>query len=319
MQTSRRELLDDFLAFVNATGDTRKRDIAERLLNRVLEKIWMLRGWTCFIDPDGWSFSTVALTRAYALPDHFGRVSGNNRVIRNLTSGQQIFPLDRNAAEEAYPDTETSLDAPGTPVEYWIAGTTPVQAQPSSSGQALEVVSSSASDTTVRAYIEGLSTGNLVVQNQVTLNGTTPVALGTFKRVLQFGKSYPAGTDPTTELTTSVGTVTLRVTAGATLQTLAPWQSARDHQTIVLRPTPASVISIGLPILRAIESYYLDATPLPPFWTNAVFDGLVHFWRVGDHDVSEDGAGMWPSLKELIEHDNAQLAQGRRFAKGFGL
>jgi hypothetical protein len=312
MQTSRREILDDFLSFVGAAGDAKARDRAERLLNRVLEKIWMLRGWRCFIDPTVWEFSTVANTRAYALPDHFGRISGNNRTLRNLTNGSVIHPWDRSDLEEVDPLIGTTLEQPGCPTRYQIAGTSPVQTQPSSAGEALEVLSSSLSDTTVRAYIEGLTTSNLVAQAQVTVNGVTPVPIGTWSRILKFGKSYPAATTPTTELTSSEGTVTLRKVSGATeLQVLAPWQAAREHQTIVLAPVPNGVYTIGLPILRAIERAYLDGDPLPPQWTNAVFDGMTMGWRVSD-DGGFDSVGMWPTLVDLVSNDNAQAAQARR-------
>jgi hypothetical protein len=192
-----------------------------------------------------------------------------------------------------------------------------VQVQPSSAGQALEVLSGNAADTVAKVFIEGLTTDGLVGQNEVTLTGTTPVAIGTYTQILRFGKAYPSGTTPTTELTSSAGEVTLRVVGGATLQTLRPRLSARDHQQIVLSPVPDGVYTIGIPILRGIETINRDAAPLPPNWTNAVFDGMVHFWRVSDHDVSEDASGLWPSLKELIEYDNAQQAQARRFGKPF--
>lgn len=318
MQTSRRELLDDFLSFVGAKGDEVQRDQAERLLNRVLEKIWMLRGWRCFIDPDVWTITTVANQRAYALPDHFGRISGNNRIIRNLTTGRRIQPRDRSDLEEDDPGTGTALATPGEPTQYEIAGMTAVQTQPDAAGEALEVLSDSSSDTDVRVFIEGLTAGNLVAQRQVTLNGTAPVSLGTWARVLKLGKSYPDGVTATTDLTTSEGSVTIRTTVAQTaLQVLAPWQSSREHQTIVFQPTPAGIYSIGLPIFRAIERYYNDADPLPPLWTNAVFDGMVMAWRVGNRDVDFDNVGVWPTLKDLIEYDNAQVAQERRKRQPF--
>jgi hypothetical protein len=108
----------------------------------------------------------------------------------------------------------------------------------------------------------------------------------------------------------------LRIVSGSTsLQALAPWQSSREHQTIVLYPMPDTVYTIGLPILRAIERSYFDGDPLPPHWENAVLDGMVHFWRVGSADAQEDQSGMWPSLKELIEYDNSERAVARRRAK----
>jgi hypothetical protein len=311
MQTSRREFLDDFVSYIGAAGDAVARNQAERLLNRILEKIWMLRGWKCFIDPDVWTFSTVANQRAYALPDHFGRISGNNRTVRNLTNGRLITPRDRGTGEEDDPTVGTSLEVPACPTEYSIAGVSPVQVQ--ATGVACEVGSDDAADTTVRVFVEGLTTANLVAQRQVTLNGTTFVDVGAWNRILRFGKSYPEGIAPTTELTSSVGNVTLRRTAGAvSMQVLAPWQPSREHQTLVLTPVPDGVYAIGVPIFRAIERMYFDADPLPPNWTNAVFDGMTRFWRVADRDIAEDGSGLWPALKELIEYDNALSAQERR-------
>jgi hypothetical protein len=179
MQTSRREVVDDLLTFVGAAGDTKARKRAERLLNRVLEKIWMRQAWGCFVDPDVWEITTTANTRAYALPDHFGRISSSNRIVRNLTTGREIYPRDRGDLEHDDPATGTSLEVAGPPSQYAITGSTAVQRQPSSSGDALEVVSDSASDTTVRIFVEGLTTDDLVAQRQVTINGTTPVSIGT--------------------------------------------------------------------------------------------------------------------------------------------
>lgn len=310
MQTSRRELLDDFLNYVNAFGDSAKRDQAERLINRVIECIWLKRGWRQFVDPDVYQFSTVANQRAYVLPDYFGRVSGANRVVRNLTRGTLMVPRDRSDLEEEDPKIGTTLETASCPSSYEIAGVTPVQAQPASTGEALEWVSDSGSDITIRAFLEGLDANGVMVQSQITMNGVTPVAAGTWSKIYEAGKSYPEGTAATTELTTSEGTVTLRKVAGATtLQTLAPWQSSRSHQTIVLYHVPDGVYVIGVPILRAPAKLYRDADPLPPFWTNAIFEKMVLSWRVADKNVDADGADTWPALIDLITYDNAQTAQ----------
>ncbi len=307
---ARRELLDNFLSFVNAGGDAAKRDQAERLLNRVIECIWLKRGWRQFLDPTVYQFTTVANTRAYALPDYFGRVSSANRILRNLTRGTRLTPRDRSDLEREDPQIGTSLEQAGSPSSYEIAGVTPVQRQPASTGEALEWVSDSASDTTVRAFLEGLDANGVMVQSQVTLNGTTPVAAGTWSTLYEAGKSYPFGLVATTDLTTSEGTVTLRTVAGAiTLQTLAPWQSSREHQTIVLYHVPDGVYAIGVPILRAPVRLYRDADPLPLFWENAIFEKMVLSWRVADQNVGPDGADTWPALVDLICYDNAQTAQ----------
>jgi hypothetical protein len=238
-------------------------------------------------------------------------------VIRNLTSGTQIIPRDRSDLEEMDPQIGTSLETSGSPTSYMIAGVTPVQVQPASAGEALEWVSDSASDTTVRAYLEGLDANGVLTQSQVTLNGTTPVAAGTWGTLMAAGKSYPFGTAATTELTTSEGTVTLRKVSGTVLQTLAPWQSAREHQTIVLYRVPDTVYTIGVPILRAPARTYRDADPLPLMWENAIFEKMVLAWRVADSNVSADGSEMWPALVDLITYDNSQTAQAFRQRQPF--
>jgi hypothetical protein len=314
MLTTRREFLDDFLSHVNGTGDAEARNQAERLINRVIETIWLKRTWRAFHMPDAYEFSTVANTRTYALPDYFGRVASKDGHIRDLTTPRPVLPIELSELQALDPNQGTSLEAAGAPVRYAIAGSAFVHTQPSSSGDALEVVSDSASDVTVRAYIEGIRDGQWD-RNQVTLNGTTPVAIGTWSKVLKFGKSYPDGTDATTELTTSEGTVTLRKVTGATeLQKLLPAESAREVQTLLLYPVPDSVYSMAISIIRAPERLYRDADPIPNMWTNAIFEKMVISWRSADGDGRNiDIADTWPALVDLICFENSQAAQTHRF------
>lgn len=314
MQTTRRVLLDDFLLFIGDAGDAPARNRAEVLLNRVLETVWMKREWSQFQMPSAYEVSLAAAARTVALPDYFGRIGGAKKQIRNLTKGGVIDPVDRAVIEDEDPYQGTSSETAGCPRRYFLAGTTPVQTQPStSSAEALEVLSDSSSDTTVRAYVEGLNSSGIVTRAQVTLNGTTAVAVGSFKAPLtKFGKAYPEGTDPATEGTSSVGTVTLRkVTGGTVLQTLAPDQDARDHLTLIVYPVADAAYTLAIPIIRAVESVYRDADPLPPFWRNAVFEKMVMAWRVGDRDGAlVDTADTWPALVDLVCFDNEQTRRG---------
>lgn len=317
MQISRRAFLDDFLAYVNEPGDAIARDMAERMLIRVVEAIWLKRSWRQFLMPDAYEFSTVAGTRAYALPDYFGRVSSLNRTLRNLTTGIALAPIDRSDLEAQDPNQGTSLETPGTPGIYLIAGTAGVHNQPAAAGESLEVLSSSAADVAVRVYIEGLNTAGQWTRNQVTLNGTTPVDLGSWKTIQAFGKAYPEGTTATTELTSSEGSVTLRTTAAATeLQLLLAEESAREVQTLTVYPVPDGVYRIAVPILRIPEALTKDAAPLPSLWTNAVFEKMVISWRAGAKDgLTIDTADVWPALIDLVCHENAQQAQELRHRK----
>lgn len=310
MQTTRRELLDDFLHYVNAYGDPTMRNQAETLLNRVIEGIWLKRGWRQFLDPTVYEVSTVANTRQYALPSYFGRVSGTNRTLRNLTDGARLIPKDRSDLEEMDPTVGTSLEIAGSPRAYAISGTMPVQVQPAATGEALEAISTSVNDTTVKVYLDGLDANGIETQSEVTLTGANPVALGTWGPLTAFGKAYPEAITATTELTTSEGSVTLRkVSDGTVLQKLAPWQSARMHQTLVLYPIPDQVYVIGVPILRAPLQTIRDADPLPAMWGNAIFEKMVLAWRVSDQNVSADGNDVWPALLDLMTYDNGLTAQ----------
>lgn len=319
MIQTRREFLDDFLRYVNAFGDDNKRTQANTLLNRVVQTIWLKRAWRQFVMPDPYVLSTVANVRSYALPSYFGRVSSHDRTIKNATTGRDLQPIDIDVLRQRVPTQGTPLEVANCPAYYAISGLTPVQVQPSSAGQALEVLSDSAMDVGVRVYIEGLDATGLEIPVQVTLNGVTPVAVGTFSQILSFGKSYAAGTTPTTEETTSAGTVTLRVVGpGATLQTLAPDQSARDHQVLVLAPMPDQIYSISVPVLRTPRPLIKDADPLPLNWVPAVFDKMVIAWRVGDRDLSADNSDTWPALVDLVCFDNAQTAVQNQRRRPYG-
>lgn len=305
--------MDDFLGYVGDAGDAGARNRAETLLNRVLECIWMKREWSQFLMPNVYEVATLATSRTIALPDYFGRVSGATRRIRNLTNGVEIDPITRSDLEELDPTQGTSLETPACPTHYMLAGTTPVQTQPAAAGVAMEVVSTSTADTTVRVFVESLDANGIVTPVQVTLNGTTPVAVGTlYPPVTKFGKAYPDGTTPTTEGTSSEGTVSLRrVSDSVVFQRLAPGQDAREHLTLVLYPVPDAAYTIGVPILRGIEQQYRDADPIPAFWRNAVFEKMVIGWRAGDRDGSTiDTADTWPALVDLVCFDNAQTQRG---------
>lgn len=308
MQKSRREAIDELLDFAGELNDSGARDTAERLLNRALETIWLKHPWSQFISPAPLQITLVANQRSYALPDHFGRVrSPRSNPVRNLTRGTSLRLLDDSVLFDQYPESGTTLEVASDPSCCSIFGTVGASTQPAAAGDALEVVSSSAADTTVRVAIAGDDTSGRNTRAQVTLNGVTPVAIGTWTFVDEFGKSYPAGSDPTTELTSSAGTVTLRKTAGGTvLQTLFPEESARRHQVFLVYPKPTAADVLAVPFIRSINRLYNDADNVPSAWGPALFEEMMIQWQVGTGDLPMAQAGRVTraAFMDLVMFDN---------------
>ncbi len=318
MITTRKEALDDFLNWVAEGGDSVARDLAERALNRAVLAIWLKRAWTQFRALAPYEFTTTPGVRAYVLPRQFGRMSTQDGSIRNLTRGTRLYPADQPGLDEIDATAGTSLEQPGSPKLYLINSTSPVTVQPAAGGEACEVVSSSGGDVAVRVYIDGFDASGVSARAQVTLTGTSPVAVGTWSRIVEFGKSYPEGTDPTTELQSSEGAVTLRTTGGTVLQTLAPDEAAVDLPVLTLYPKPDAAETYAIPYLAAPRRMLHDADPLPRFWGNAVFEEMQVQWRVNGGDLASDAQVPRPHLVDLIALENANRVPVTRYRRPFG-
>lgn len=319
MQQTRRELLDDFLHFVTEHGDSVAVEIAGRVLNRAMLALWMKHPWAQFRAQTPYEFSTVANRRDYALPRHFGRMAHRDGRIRNLTGGEWLLPIGRGELDEAHPEAGTSLDTAGTPRGYLLDNTVGVSVQPSSAGEACEVLSSSASDTAVTVFVEGLDANGVYTRTAVTLTGTTAVTVGTWARIERFGKSYPDGTTPTTDQTTSAGIVTLRTTSGlTTLQALLPDESAVDLPVLTLYPTPNAVFTIAVPYMIAPRRLRHDADPLPRFWGNALFEELTVQWALNKGKLTSDAQVPRPHLADLVALENASRIPQTMHRRPFG-
>lgn len=315
MQQSRTEFLKEILDFIGQADDTGACDTMERILNVALQTLWGKRAWRAFVYPSPYELTTAASTRRYALPDWFGRVSGNEGVLRNLTTGRRILPTTRSLIETYRPAAGTSLDTvTQEPTHYFFAGTWPVHTQPSTSGAALEVLSDAAGDVEILVSLAGVKSGQWT-REEVTLAGATPVAIGTWSELHEFGKSYPAGSTPATELTSSRGTVTLRTVAGsAALQTLLPAESSRIVQVLELDPTPDATYTIGIPFVRAVQKVWRSADPLPFGWGPALREECLIQWQVNAGLLSLDAAAKTarPALYDLVCDENAFQSQQQR-------
>ena len=315
MQT-RRELLDDVLDYVAHANDEGARTTMATILNRVLMRIWNFRAWSCLLEPVPYQFTTDTNTLVYPLPPQFGRIAGIDGQIRNLTTGRYLKPTTRTALEQYDPNIDTANEQAGQPQWYELPGTMPVTTQPSTAGDALEVVSDNAGDTTNVVEIEGteiVGGVSMWTQKQVTLTGLAAVALGTWSQIDAFGKSYPDGITPATPMTTSVGVVSLqKAGGGAVLHRLQPHESAREVRTMRLYPKADTGYVISVPFTRNLQRVLRDAAPLPEHWDNAAFEGCVLAWRSQTGDAPAEPPAVWPQLTELSMLENSITAQQRR-------
>lgn len=307
MHKSRRELLDDIVAFMGESNDTAARDIAERLLNRCFTTIWLKHPWRQFRSPVPFQLTLTVDQARYALPDYFGRVGPGK--VRNLTRGG--WPLDALAdgdTDRRYPQAGTTDETSGPPEAYELAGVCGVATQPAVTGEALEVVSTDGSDTDVVVAISGDDADGKWTRNQVTLSGTTAVAIGTWSFVDEFAKAYVASATPATELTSSRGTVTLRKVSGATpLQTLFSLESAKEHTILTLFPPPSAADTLAIPILRRPKRLYHDADPVPDLWEPVLWEEIGIQWKVntGEMSLAEALTLPRPAYVDLVAFDNA--------------
>lgn len=319
MLQTQRELLDDFLSFSTEHGDSVARAIANRALNRALLTIWLKHPWAQFRAQSPYEFATVAGTRDYVLPRHFGRMAARDGAIRNLTQPREIFPVNRDDLNATHPSAGTSLETRGAPDRYLLDNTIGVSVQPAAAGEACELVSSSADDDDVDVYLEGLDASGVYKATKVTLTGTTPVAAGTWSRIEQFGKGYAAGTDPAVDQTTSVGTVTLRTVAGpTTLQTLLPDESGLDLVVLTLVPVPDAVYTIAVPYMLMPRRLYRDSQPLPRLWGNVLFEELCVSWLVNKGKVASDASVPRPHLADLLALENASRVPFTQHRRPYG-
>lgn len=321
MQRTRRELLDEFLRHVSDVGDVTSRDVAEDYLNRAIATIWKAHAFRDHVLPDPVQVTTVASQRTYALPAYFGRVAPWARTLRNMTTAATITVRNREALERDYPDLGTTLEAAATPRFAFIGGVLGARVQPAAAGDALEVLSDSASDTAVRVLVEGVNSAGEWDETQVTLSGTSPVALGTWKApLIRFAKAYPAGTAAPTEGTSSVGTVTLRVVGpGATLQVLLPEESAREFPSLTLYPKPQTAGEIiAIPTVRAPKRLLYDADVLPRHWDDAVLEEMSALWKEHGGVIASAADLKKPQLLRLIAFDNTAQAPDPIVKRPFG-
>jgi len=305
---SRRELLDDFLAFVTESGDDLSRDIAERLYNRALMTIWRKHPWRQFRMPQPFTFTVTAGQRSYALPRHFGRIAGGK--IRNITVPCDLVGMEPEMVETLHPEAGTDEEVAGRPDIYTVSGTCGVDTIVSTP-EALTVVSTDATDlSTVRWAVQGYDANFRWQRIEGAMTGTVAVNVGTLIP-WTFSKAYTEATTPPRELTSSAGTVTLSGATSGVLQQLFNYESAVEQQVLTLYPIPnASGDTMVVPYLRRPVRSLYDADVVPMDWSEAIFEEMVIQWRVNQGEMPADSASnaMRPKFLDLLAFEN-----GNRF------
>lgn len=313
MQKTRREIVDDLLDFAGELNDNEARVTAERLLNRALETIWLKYPWSQFVSPSPLQVTLVPNRRSYAMPDHFGRFRWPMNPVRNLTRGTWLETMSDDDFYRQYPDSGTVLEVASSPSVCTLVGSVGVQVQPLITGEALEVVSTDALDVEIKVAVSGDDANGSNTRRQVTLAGQVPVAIGTWSYIDEFGKAYPAGSDPATALYSSRGSVTLRkVGSGTVLQTLFAQEAAQLHRVLVTYPKPSQADVLAAPFIRSVKRLVNDPDIIPSNWGPALFEEMVIQWKVNLGDLPMAGQAPRPVLLDLICFENENRPRGTR-------
>lgn len=232
---------------LNSTPRARVKAYLNEWHRRILSKPGME-----LLRDDTITMPTVAAQARYALPIAVSRIKS---IFEPTTN--RIRLIERSIDWYRSMPSTTS----GVP-EAWIPmGYTQVAKQPASNQ--LWVASDSASDTTIKAYVEGFRTGasqgDPVIADSVTLGGTTRVQVGALTDWIEVDKffiSQPA-----------VGNVSLYTAnaSGSLLATIPAGFTFARYWTILLWPNPAAVYTLYVDYTRVLTDLTQDGDiPLVP-------------------------------------------------------
>jgi hypothetical protein len=209
-------------------------------------KRWANRGQKRFVSSiphqfswmkiNGLTLTTTSGVSEYALSPLVN--TAKDIIIRDQANQWKIKVVTREQFQAAYPDAS---DASGSPEIAYLSGFSPVSNQPSSASL-LSFVSSAADTAVVK--IEGLNSSGILVGEEITLNGTTPVSsVISYSRIL--GRSINGFMSGNLTITSNAGAVTNLVVGPRQRQTTMP--------TIIFYPQP-----------DASATLYYDATMTLP-------------------------------------------------------
>lgn len=194
---------------------------------------------------DDYNFSLSS--NEQVLPDNFGKAL-------KVWDSTNKLPIVETTIEREVDNRLSTIDQTGT-VERYVILERLCRKHPSSAS-VLELVSSSAGDTTQSVVISGINGSGSYIVESVLLTGTTPVSTtNSYTRIMGIAKSA-----------TTTGTVTITSNSGGVTNALiAP--SVLDYRVRVMRfyATPSSTITVFAP-------YLIQAIPLSNSYDVPVID-----------------------------------------------
>lgn len=212
------------------------------------------------------TFATVASQKKYGLPQALVKI----RDIYDVTNQRRVLPKTLDYVRNVDP----GLTAISSFVENWIPlnGWGAELAELAATGVGLWVASSSASDTTQKAYLEttrlGGISGGTAVSGGTALNGTTRVQVGALTDHVEIVKFYVD--------TVGLGAISVFDAAsnGNLLSTIQIGRTSARFYMIQLYPTPGAAVTLSVDCQRAIQDL-VQATE-EPLLPEDFHEALVH-------------------------------------------
>jgi len=205
------------------------------------------------------SFATVASTREYYVKCAYRRIKS----VVDQTDNNVLEEVSVKDIELWDPDQDDS----GSPLRYAVEGLYEVKAQPSSASK-ITVVSSSASDTSETVRLVGEDASGNLIQEQVTLNGTTNVtSSNTYTKLNRVRKSA-----------NTVGFIT--ISAGSTTLAIIDMHDVRSQYVrLIMDPTPDGANTINLYALHLPwpMEYVEDVPDLPEEWWSLLLEMAIEY------------------------------------------
>lgn len=248
-------------------------------------KRWANRGQKRFVSSISHQFSwmkinglTLTLTSGvsqYALSPLID--TSKNIIIRDQDSRWKIQVVTQEQFQTAYPDAS---DASGSPEIAYLSGFSAVTNQPSSASL-LSIVSSAADTAVVK--IEGLNSSGILVGEEITLNGTTPVSsVISYSRII--GRSINGFMTGNLTITSNAGVVTNIV--------LGPRQRQSMLPTIIFYPQPDAADTLyydGVMTLPDIVNNN-DMSLIPEKYHDAIESYCLYKGQL--HKANPEGAAL---------------------------
>ena len=200
---------------------------------------------------DSVTFASVADQQTYGLPPEVSKI----KVLTEATNRVQLFPMSLDEYRRVYPDPSAVT---GTSNRWVDLGFDAGAVEPSDAST-IFIVSTSASDNTQTAYLEGFITGGYPFTASVALTGATAVSF-TPTTVISITKLFLSAA--------AVGTITLREDSGTgtTLATIPVAGVYSRYRRIALAPTPSTAITYTVQCVRTVTDMVQDNDqPIIPY------------------------------------------------------